>query len=785
MANNEIKQKIVLDGEQQYRQALKDAQRNLKTLRSELKAETAELGKNASEQQKAEAKTKNLQKQIKEQEQVVKTLRQALAECKEKYGDNEDAVQKWEQKLNDARTTLANMKNELEGVADGFKDVESSADMATVASHSIAESLESLGDIGEKISSGIETAFSGLLSSVKETVTAIWGEIVDIAARSNNIVDLAGFWNTDATTIQKYAGAVEYISGNLSDLSSIVTKINSMDSKKIAELTGVSGENYEDRWEYAMAVMDAMSKMPTSQRNEAGFGIFGKGATKAFDLLNDWEKMQEHLSDFSPTGYGLSEEELQKMSDLYDQVNGIKASWEYLQQKFQVKLFGDIALDLTGNAQAILDAFLKYFNAEDDAEREAALKEIEENIKAIFERIKKAIEDGIALIRRIADDLKSSDDQAVQSIGALFDGLANALEWFTEDNMKNVVGALEMLLAFWTGAKIATMIANIAAFASHLSTLVGAHGVGAAASGAAAGSSWGTAFAGAVMKAAPWLIGLYTLLKPADTASDDLDSLFDEKGNPTQAAKDAGINMTEEQFNAQTQQFHHEDAEENALQQMWDKYRSGKLTQKDIDNFGEVVLSDSRTMEYLKAIREFQAANPDWREIEDLPSDFFQMMDKWEEITEDVDLDASPEYSAEDKAAAIQDWWDALKNADKGEADYDEADRALEWMKEVLGDDFGATWDSINEHLDELGEKQWKLEDLPADWWTEQGKVSDASQEMKDSAKDIASVLNGLPKDITAAMGNVAIYMNGEKVAAIVTPYVSQNLASDMYLDVN
>ena len=47
----DIKQKIVLEGEKEYRNALKEAQRNLKTLRSELKAETAELGKNATEQQ--------------------------------------------------------------------------------------------------------------------------------------------------------------------------------------------------------------------------------------------------------------------------------------------------------------------------------------------------------------------------------------------------------------------------------------------------------------------------------------------------------------------------------------------------------------------------------------------------------------------------------------------------------------------------------------------------------------------------------------------------------------
>ena len=59
----EIKRRIVLEGEKEYSAALKEAQRNLKTLRSELKAETAELGANATEQQKNEAKLKNLAKQ--------------------------------------------------------------------------------------------------------------------------------------------------------------------------------------------------------------------------------------------------------------------------------------------------------------------------------------------------------------------------------------------------------------------------------------------------------------------------------------------------------------------------------------------------------------------------------------------------------------------------------------------------------------------------------------------------------------------------------------------------
>ena len=154
MANNDIKQRIILEGEQQYKTALQDASRNLKTLRSELKAETAELGKNATEQQKNEAKTKSLTKQIKEQEKVVDTYKKALDEDKDKYGDNEAAVAKWEQKYNEARATLANMKNDLDGVGTSLKNVSTDASMGTVAANSFANAFSGLSTLGSSISDG-------------------------------------------------------------------------------------------------------------------------------------------------------------------------------------------------------------------------------------------------------------------------------------------------------------------------------------------------------------------------------------------------------------------------------------------------------------------------------------------------------------------------------------------------------------------------------------------------------------------------------------------------------
>ena len=473
---NDIKQRIVLDGEQEYNRALAEARRNLKTLRSELKAETAELGSNATAQQKNEAKVKSLQKQIKEQEKVVKTYQEALAEVREKYADNEDAIAKWEQKLNDARTTLANMKNSLEDTGKGMEKIGDNAQLSVIAANSLADSLGKVADAGSMISGALEEAFKGIVGRIKDTITEVWESVIDLAARSNNIVDLAGFWNTDPTKIQKWAGAVSYASASLEDISSLVTKINAADAEKVAELTGVSNVNYDDQWEYAMQVMNALSEMTTKNRNNAAFEIFGgKQATKAFDLLNDWDKVLEHLEQFDSEhgGFGLTEEQLSNMSDLYDKVNGLKQSWQSLKDMATVELFGDLALNVTGNLQNIVDAFKDYFAADNDEDREAALDVIKESVVQIFEGIRDAVDEGLKLLGDLSEKLKSSEDSSVRALGEILDKIVQALQWFADPaNWQEVVKAFEAIIGVWATGKITAALGNIGRFAGGIGTIL-------------------------------------------------------------------------------------------------------------------------------------------------------------------------------------------------------------------------------------------------------------------------------------------------------------------------
>ena len=83
-------------------------------------------------------------------------------------------------------------------------------------------------------------------------------------------------------------------------------------------------------------------------------------------------------------------------------------------------------------------------------------------------------------------------------------------------------------------------------------------------------------------------------------------------------------------------------------------------------------------------------------------------------VVENVELD--PQYTREQQVEAAQDWWDAWRNASNGTDSWKEEDNAWHWMQEVFGEDFGTVMDSLLHRLDEYGEAQMFLKDLPAEW---------------------------------------------------------------------
>lgn len=79
---------IKLEGEKAYRQAISQINSDLKVLASEMSKVTAEFGKNNNSTSSLASKSKVLNEQIERQKEKIETLKGALQQSSEKYGEN-------------------------------------------------------------------------------------------------------------------------------------------------------------------------------------------------------------------------------------------------------------------------------------------------------------------------------------------------------------------------------------------------------------------------------------------------------------------------------------------------------------------------------------------------------------------------------------------------------------------------------------------------------------------------------------------------------------------------
>ena len=757
MATKEIKQRIRLDGENEYNRAIKEAQRNLRTLKTELKAETAELGKNATEQQKAETRAKSLRQQIAEQEKVVKTLRAALDEAKQEYGDNADVVQSWEQKLNNARATLAGMKNDLDGLGQGMQKTGNDAAMATVAAKSLADSFGKIAEAGNSISGAIESIFTGMVSTVRTAITEVWEEMVELAGRANSWVDLAGFWNTDAATIQKWTHAVEGAHNSFEDLNNAVTRINMGDQKKIAAATGVSGENYTDKWQYAMAVMDAMARMDYEQKLAAAGEVFGeRRATKILDLLNDWGTISENLSKFDVNngGIGMSEEQIQDMSTLAEKVDLIKTTWDAFIDSFIAEHLAKLGLDLTGNAQTILEDLIRFVETGDDAD----LAKLEEDITAFFDRIVAAIKTAAEKLGEAGAQLEESDNGIVRAIGKALTGISDALEWLAdENNIDKVIHGFELLAGFWAAGKGLALVSTIAQLAANFKIIGGAGAMtgllGGGGGAVAGGGGLGSVLAGAGYLAVGLVMIAPTLQKlfdPKTWEKSEYDQKLDEAGEKIggdavdEMNKEAGI------------------TNQGLLRTLWNRatYTGG-------DTSGLAVPEGTTKKD------EESYEGPDGVTIPRAGA---------------RKLDATAE-----QMSAAEAFWDAWKLYASGSGSEEGFDRAWTNFENSFGEN-EAVFNRLNDMMDrlmqqldkngeDLTDDRWR--DLPAEWWLNAG----ANQQNGVTSEDLAGFRN-LPAQIQRAaqagtangVSGIRVNLDGRAVGELVAPYVSRAIARDLIM---
>lgn len=122
--------KIGLEGEKEFKKALADINRSFKVLGSEMKLATSQFDKNDKSAEALTARNKVLNKEIEAQKQKIETLRSALKNAADSFGENDRRTQNWQIQLNNAEAALNDMNRELDenekAIRDGGKAAEES-----------------------------------------------------------------------------------------------------------------------------------------------------------------------------------------------------------------------------------------------------------------------------------------------------------------------------------------------------------------------------------------------------------------------------------------------------------------------------------------------------------------------------------------------------------------------------------------------------------------------------------------------------------------------------------
>lgn len=103
--------KIGLEGEKEFKKALSEINQSFKVLGSEMKVVQSQFDKNDNSVEALTARNQVLNKEIEAQKQKIETLRSALANAAESFGENDRRTQNWQIQLNNATAVLNSERN--------------------------------------------------------------------------------------------------------------------------------------------------------------------------------------------------------------------------------------------------------------------------------------------------------------------------------------------------------------------------------------------------------------------------------------------------------------------------------------------------------------------------------------------------------------------------------------------------------------------------------------------------------------------------------------------------
>ena len=516
-----------------FKQGMNEAQASLKTLDAALKVNEASFKAGGDAQVYMQQKTQLLTDKMTKQKQLVTQLQQGLKQMREQgVSPTSVAYQQMEQKLLNAQTAMLGTKSALDNLDESQENAADSANSLTTAVNSIGKKIsldQVISGIGS-ITSAMEKA-AGTAVKLGET---IWSNVMDSARWADDTATMALMYDVSVEKLLQMQKLVangadwtaEAVLNSQNKLNKNIGTGNKAALETLNELhialSRVTGEDMDivERRDPAEVFFEAgqalLSMSDAYDKEAAAQALFGKSWRELVPLFEEYKTLEQWETALNSTQTE-TEEEVSKLAELNDKVGALKGELETLSHE----VWASLAPALTSASEAlsgVLESIMEYLRT---PEGQQALKDMETAVSGLFE-----------------DLGKIDPQQVVSGFTDVFNTVVGSVQWLVE-NKDGVVAALEGVVIGWGALKLGGTVLDI------IKLINGLNGIGtgaAAGAGASAGASWGAAFAAAVAKAAPWLIGLYTLLNPGSSAGNEWDLIWDpETGKLTAAGREAGM----------------------------------------------------------------------------------------------------------------------------------------------------------------------------------------------------------------------------------------------------
>lgn len=214
MPTPSISTKIAMDGEKEYKQALSEINSGLKVLSSEMALTSVKFAENADGMEALTAKGDILERQILSQKEKIETLKAALQNSAEAYGESDKKTSAWKVSLNNAEAELVRMERELRDNREAVQEAAQAAQDAEKAFDDMADALgenAEAADGNKSIMDKLRDAFGGAEDggkSLGEMVEDLAGKLgVNLPDGAKEALDTLGDVNAEAVALAGAAAA--------------------------------------------------------------------------------------------------------------------------------------------------------------------------------------------------------------------------------------------------------------------------------------------------------------------------------------------------------------------------------------------------------------------------------------------------------------------------------------------------------------------------------------------------------------------------------------------------